>query len=51
MMRSCIAATLLVLAGCAAAPVPPPAAPVSACAVHEASYDCQVERYHNVNVD
>jgi hypothetical protein len=39
---------LLVLAGCATAPGYQPVA--SPCAVSEASYACQVERYHNVNV-
>jgi hypothetical protein len=51
MIRFSISAWLLLaIAGCAAAPPPPRAAP-SPCAVNEASYDCQVERYHNVNVD
>ena len=50
MIRILIAATLLALAGCAVVPAaaPQPAA-ASPCAVHEASYECQVERYHNVN--
>lgn len=37
------------LAGCAAQPPARPVA-VSPCAVSEASYECQVERYHNVNM-
>lgn len=36
---------LLALAGCAAEPRPPVTSP---CAEGEASYACQVERYHNV---
>ena len=36
------------LAGCADMPVYQPAP--SPCQVSEASYECQVERYHNVNV-
>jgi hypothetical protein len=39
---------LLALAGCAN--LPPYAARVSPCAANEASYECQVERYVNVNV-
>ena len=41
-------ALLLTVAGCAA---PPPTQQAgSPCAVYEYSYECQVERYHNVNV-
>ena len=41
-------AVLLVLAGCAG--TPPSQHAVSPCFIEEASYACQVERYHNVNV-
>ena len=40
---------LVVLAGCSG--VPQRQYMASPCAIHEASYACQVERYHNVNVD
>jgi hypothetical protein len=48
MTKACIAACLLALAACSA----PPArrAATTPCDVHEASYECQIERYHNVNV-
>ena len=36
---------LLALAGCSGVPRQYPASP---CAVSEASYACQIERYHNV---
>jgi hypothetical protein len=39
---------LLALAGCSGLPQAQPVA--SACAAGEATYACQVERYHNVNV-
>lgn len=42
-------AVLLALAGCTNLPAHP--SDPSACAVNEASYACQVERYHNVNVE
>ena len=45
---SCLA-LLLALAGCAAVPRYRPEP--SPCALSEASYECQVERYQNVNVD
>lgn len=45
---SCIALAVSLLAGCAT--LPPPQVSQSPCAIHEASYECQVERYHNVNV-
>lgn len=49
MTRAAILILLLALAGCAGLPRPELAA--SACAAAgEASYACQVERYHNVNV-
>lgn len=42
-------AVLLALAGCAGTPVRSPVASGSPCAVHEASWACQVERYQAVN--
>ena len=48
MARPLLLVLLLALAGCAGGP--PPQAAVSPCSVSEASYECQVERYHNVNV-
>ena len=36
------------LAGCAGLPSAPPQDP-SPCATSEASYECQIERYRNVN--
>lgn len=51
MAKSSIVVLLLALAACANLPPPPPSqASVSPCALSEASYACQVERYHNVNV-
>jgi hypothetical protein len=49
MIRTCIASLVVLLAACSA----PAYRPVSTspCAVSEASYECQVERYHNVNVN
>lgn len=46
-----LAMLLLALAGCAAATVPAPPDAASPCALGEASYACQVERYNNVNVE
>jgi hypothetical protein len=48
MSKALMLIALLALGGCAA----PPGAQYSAapCAVHEASYECQVERYHNISV-
>ncbi|HVZ46710.1 MAG TPA: hypothetical protein VHA82_23085 [Ramlibacter sp.] len=46
--RSFVIACALALAGCAAAP--PVMHAASPCDLSEASYECQVERYHNVNV-
>ena len=40
---------LLALAGCSGMPVQQQHA-ASACSAGEATYACQVERYHNVNV-
>jgi starvation-inducible outer membrane lipoprotein len=44
-----LAALVLALAGCTS--IPPGTAKVSACSVSEASMECQVERYNNVNAD
>lgn len=47
-MAKTLAAVLLsLLAGCAAPP-PPEAYAVSPCAAGEATYACQVKRYHDV---
>jgi uncharacterized lipoprotein YajG len=43
------AAFLLALAGCTATPYSPDK--TSPCALSEASMECQVERYNNVNVE
>jgi hypothetical protein len=47
--RLWIGLLVLALAGCAAAV--PRDDPATACAKSETSYECQVERYHNVNAD
>jgi hypothetical protein len=47
MIKSLTLIVLLALAGCSA--LPPPQLVASPCATSEASYECQVERYHNVN--
>ena len=47
-LKAFIALSLLALTGCSGAPVYQGAA--SPCAMGEASHACQVERYHNVNV-
>ncbi|MES2937214.1 MAG: hypothetical protein V4864_06010 [Pseudomonadota bacterium] len=44
-----VAVLLLALAGCANVPARKDLA--SPCAASEASYECQVERYHNVNAE
>jgi hypothetical protein len=49
MSRLIAAALLLASGGCVS--LPPPMPDASPCAAGEASYACQVERYHNVNVD
>jgi hypothetical protein len=49
MAKPLILLTLAVLSGCATTPAPQYTA--SPCYANEASYDCQVERYHNVNVN
>jgi hypothetical protein len=48
MARSLLVIFLLALVGCSGLP----AAPVypSACAAGEATYECQIERYNDVNV-
>jgi hypothetical protein len=40
---------ILMLAGCSG--VPPRQYPASPCSTGEASYACQIERYHNVAAD
>ncbi|MDB5940796.1 MAG: hypothetical protein JWQ13_362 [Ramlibacter sp.] len=47
MIKALSVVLLLALAGCSGMPQAQPV--VSACAAGEASYACQVERYHNVN--
>jgi hypothetical protein len=49
MLRSAILVLLLALAGCSPRPAPPGVHAPSPCATEEASYACQVERYHNVS--
>jgi hypothetical protein len=39
---------ILALTGCAGLPAAPPPGP-SPCVLSEASYECQIERYKNVN--
>lgn len=51
MLKACNVVLLLALAGCAGLPPPPPQAGASPCFAAEASYECQIERYRNVNVD
>ena len=48
MVRPCLLAIVLALAGCTAAP-PLRVNAASPCVPEEASYACQVERYNNVN--
>lgn len=48
-VKTCALALLLPLAGCAG--VAQHRLPPSACDLGEATYECQIERYHNVNVD
>jgi hypothetical protein len=47
MAKSSIVAFVLMLAGCSGVARAPDA--TSPCYANEASYECQVERYHNVN--
>ena len=49
MAKPLILILLAVLSGCSTVVVQPNTA--SPCYANEASYDCQVERYHNVNVN
>jgi hypothetical protein len=49
MVKAFSVVVILALAGCAG--VPPYQHTVSPCFASEASYECQVERYQNVNVD
>jgi hypothetical protein len=48
MIKAFSAVLLLALAGCSS--IAQPQYTASPCAAGEASYACQVERYHNVNV-
>ena len=48
MVKAAVVVLLLALAGCSGVPYHPDPSP---CAASEASYECQVERYQNVNVD
>ena len=41
-------AILLALAGCASLPPREPAPP-SPCDIHEASWECQIQRYHDIS--
>ena len=50
MSKALCALLVFTLSACATPPPRQLAAP-SACAINEASYECQVERYHNVNVN
>ncbi len=43
------AALALVLAGCSG--IPQTRSTAAACAAGEASWECQIERYHNVNAE
>jgi hypothetical protein len=47
MIKAISVILLLALAGCSS--IPQPQYTASPCAAGEASYACQVERYHNVN--
>lgn len=49
MTRALLAVLSLALAGCPS--LPRPELQASPCATSEASYECQVERYNNVNVN
>lgn len=48
MIKAFSVIVLLGLAGCSG--IPPLQYSASPCSAGEASYECQVERYHNVNV-
>ena len=49
MIRTCMLLVLAALAGCSGVPRGPDTS--SPCYANEASYECQIERYHNVSVD
>ena len=48
MVKAFIVVFLLALAGCAGVPYRPRPYIESPCSASEASYECQIERYHNV---
>ena len=48
-LKSVLLALLLAQAGCTG--IPPGTGKASPCAVSEASMECQVERYNNVNAE
>ncbi|MDF2466852.1 MAG: hypothetical protein K0Q43_5087 [Ramlibacter sp.] len=48
MAKPIIIALILMLAGCSGIPRAPNVS--SPCYANESSYECQLERYHNVNV-
>lgn len=48
MAKPFIFAFILLLAGCSGMPRAPDVS--SPCYANESSYECQVERYHNVNI-
>ena len=48
MVKAIFVVLLLAQAGCSS--VPYRQDPLSPCAASEASYECQVERYNNVNI-
>jgi len=47
MVKAISVAVILALAGCSGVPYRPPT--VSPCSAGEASYECQIERYQNVD--
>ena len=51
MTKALCTLALLALSGCAGLPPRSYQPAPSPCALSEASYECQVERYQNVNVD
>ena len=51
MSKSLCAVLLLALSACSGLPPRQLDASPSPCAISEASYECQVERYQNVNVN
>ena len=48
MVKTIFVVLLLTQAGCSSVPLRQDN--LSPCSVSEASYECQVERYHNINV-